>query len=125
MQRIFLCLDFKAALSPFPYQEDADEGGYEEDGGDSHKQPLKRVECDAHDGGFRGAVIPVQVWAVEQDQGCAEEHEDRAQGDEQPKERFSLRGLSLCELCIDALRFWGERLEVAGVALRPPRPAAC
>ena len=32
MRRIFLCLDFKAALSPFPYQEDADEVGYEEDG---------------------------------------------------------------------------------------------
>ena len=31
MRRIFLCLDFNAALSPFPYQEDADEGGYEED----------------------------------------------------------------------------------------------
>jgi hypothetical protein len=76
------------------------------------------VDGHAHDGGFRGTVIPAQVGAVHHDQNGRDSQDAHAHDDEQPVEGRAPHGLSPGKLQIDNLQLFREGFDLIRLYLR-------
>ena len=109
-------LPFPAFSISLSRQDSADNRSRQEKRPHPGEQPFQGVVDSPQHGGFRIAVIPVLIGAVQQEQEGEKCHNGRAKRDKEPVKNFPPAACYLCQLQIDHLQFFrnGSQLVCLG-----------